>query len=111
MFLEDDVKVDLCITPSLMQRIMDRAAKFKVDDVPKDLQLLPDHMMDWLDETDKENDILPQPAKKTKKGVLLESRFGNKVTTERRMCRVFKGYCIPEATRKNTKWAVSNFQE
>ena len=50
-FSEDDLKADLCIAPSLMQRIMDRAAKFKVDDVPKDLQLLPDHMMDWLDET------------------------------------------------------------
>ena len=36
--------------------------------------------MDWLAET--ENDILPRPAKKTKKGVLLESRLGNKVTTE-----------------------------
>ena len=32
--------------------------------------------MDWLAETDKENDILPPPAKKTKKGVLLESRLG-----------------------------------
>ena len=36
-FSEDDVKADLCITPSLMQRIEDRAAKFKVDDVPRDL--------------------------------------------------------------------------
>ena len=34
---EDDVKADLCITPSFMQRIEDRAAKFKVDDVPRDL--------------------------------------------------------------------------
>ena len=33
-FSEDDVKADLCITPSFMQRIEDRAAKFKVDDVP-----------------------------------------------------------------------------
>ena len=30
-FSEDDVKADLCITPSLMQKIEDRAAKFKVD--------------------------------------------------------------------------------
>ena len=36
-FSEDDVKADLCITPSLMQRIEDRAAKFKVDDVLRDL--------------------------------------------------------------------------
>ena len=36
-FLKDDVKADLCITPSLIQRIKDRAAKFTVDDVPKDL--------------------------------------------------------------------------
>ena len=35
-FSEDDVKADLCITPSLMQRIEDRAAKFKVEDVPRD---------------------------------------------------------------------------
>ena len=93
-----------------MQRIMDRAAKFKLDNVPKDLQLLPDHMMDWVDETDEENDILPPPAKKTKKGVLLESRFGNKVTTEEECAEYSKDF-VPEATRKNTKWAVSNFQE
>ena len=31
------MKADLCITPSLMLRIEDRAAKFKVDDVPRDL--------------------------------------------------------------------------
>ena len=31
------MKADLCITPSLMQRIEDRAAKFKVDDVLRDL--------------------------------------------------------------------------
>ena len=36
-FSVDDVKADLCITPSLMQRIEDRATKFKVDDVPRDL--------------------------------------------------------------------------
>ena len=34
--LEDDVKADLCIAPSLMQRIQDRAAKFEIDNVPKD---------------------------------------------------------------------------
>ena len=39
-FSEDDVKADLCITPSLMQRIEDRAAKFKVDDVMKDLAVM-----------------------------------------------------------------------
>ena len=33
-FSEDDVKAYLCITPSLMQRIKDKAAKCKVDDVP-----------------------------------------------------------------------------
>ena len=31
------MKADLCITPSLMQKIEDRAAMFKVDDVPRDL--------------------------------------------------------------------------
>ena len=36
-FSEDDVKADLCITPSLMQTIGDRAAKFMVDVVPRDL--------------------------------------------------------------------------
>ena len=36
-FSEDDVKADRCITPSHMQRIEDSAAKFKVDDVPRDL--------------------------------------------------------------------------
>ena len=36
-FSEDDVKADPCITPSLMQRIKDRDAKFEVDDVPRDI--------------------------------------------------------------------------
>ena len=35
-FSEDNVKADLCITPSLMQKIEDRATNFKVD-VPRDL--------------------------------------------------------------------------
>ena len=64
------MKADLCITPSHMQRIKNTAAKFKVDDVPKDLQLLLDHMMDWLAETDNKNDILPLPAKKKQGGVV-----------------------------------------
>ena len=34
-FSEDDVKADLYIAPSLMQRMKDRAAKFEVDDVPR----------------------------------------------------------------------------
>ena len=34
-FSEDDVKADLCIAPSFMQRIKDRAAKFEDDDVPR----------------------------------------------------------------------------
>ena len=33
--LEDDVKADLCIAPSPMQRIKDKTAKFKVDNVPR----------------------------------------------------------------------------
>ena len=37
LFSEDNVRADLYITPSLMQRIEDRAAKFKVDDVPREL--------------------------------------------------------------------------
>ena len=33
--LEDDVKADMCIAPSLMQRIKDKAAKFETDNVPR----------------------------------------------------------------------------
>ena len=36
-FSEDDVEINLCITAGLMQRIEDRAAKIKVDAVPRDL--------------------------------------------------------------------------
>ena len=35
--------------------------------------------------------ILPPPAKKTKRGVLLGSRFGNKVTTEDECAEYSKG--------------------
>ena len=35
VFSEDDVKADLFIAPSLTQRMKDKAAKFKVDDVPR----------------------------------------------------------------------------
>ena len=35
--------------------------------------------------------ILPPPAKKTKRGVLLGSRFGNKVTTEDERAEYSKG--------------------
>ena len=55
-FSEDDVKADLCITPSLMQRIEDRAAKFKVDDVPR--------------EADKENDIATACQENQERGVV-----------------------------------------
>ena len=55
-FSEDDVKADLCITPSLMQRIEDRAAKFKVDDVPR--------------EADKENDIGTACQENQERGVV-----------------------------------------
>ena len=34
-FSEDDVKADLYIAPSLMERMKDRGAKFEVDDVPR----------------------------------------------------------------------------
>ena len=37
--------------------------------------------------------ILPPPAKKTKRGVLLGSRFGNKVTTEDERAEYSKGLC------------------
>ena len=66
-------------------------------------------MMDWLAETDKENDILPPPAKKTKNGVLLELQFGNKVTTVAEHADYSKSF-VPKATQNNTKLAVSNFQ-
>ena len=51
-------------------------------------------MTDWLAETDKENDILPLPAKKTKKAMLLESRFGNKVTTEEECASIQRVLCL-----------------
>ena len=108
--LEDDWNAELCrpIAPSIMQRINQAALNFNIKDVPKDLQLLPDDMMDWLE---KENDAVPPPAKKAKaKGVLLESRFGNRVTTEKERAECSKGF-VPKATRDNTKWAVRNFQE
>ena len=37
LFSEDDVEINLCITAGLLQRIEDRAAKIKVDAVPRDL--------------------------------------------------------------------------
>ena len=73
-----------------MQRIEDRAAKFKVGDVPRDLA---DYMMDWLAETDKENDIATT-CQKTKRGVLLGSRFCNKVATEGERAEYSKGLSL-----------------
>ena len=61
--------------------------------LPEVLQLLLDHMMDWLPATD---DILLPSARKTKKGVLLESQFGEKVTMEER-AEYSKGL-VPKAT-------------
>ena len=42
--------------------------------------------MDWLAEADKENDI-------AKRGVLLGSRFGNKVATDDERAEYSKGLC------------------
>ena len=64
------MKADLCTTPSLMQRIKDRAAKFKVDDVSRTWLLIPDYMMDRLPETDKENDIATACQENQERGVV-----------------------------------------
>ena len=55
-FSEDDVKADLCITPSLMQRIEDRAtgSGSRLMMYRGTWLLIPDYMMDRLAEADKE---------------------------------------------------------
>ena len=56
-FSEYDVKADLCITPSLMQRSRTGLQSSRLMMYRGTWLLLPDYMMDWLAETDKENDI------------------------------------------------------
>ncbi len=50
------------------------------------------------------------PTKKANKSVPLESRFGNKPTTEEELAECLKGF-VPKATRESTEWAVRNFQD
>lgn len=64
-FFEDDLRRELCIAPSLMKRINAIADELKIADIPKDLQLLPDDMMGWLEE-EKENALVVPIAKKAK---------------------------------------------
>ncbi len=83
-----------------------------MSDISKEQVILPDELLDWIEE-DKEN-ATGEPQEKVRKvsgdTPVLQSRFENNVTSEQELALCSKGF-IPKATASNTSWAVRNFQQ
>ena len=117
--LECGLATEPVVVSSILEQAKRRARNFNLRDICRDMVLLDDSMLDWLEDPSSVEDAgiekVPTPCKKARKGggivkPLCESkRFGPQVTNKGELEHLSKGF-TPKNTIVNTQWAVRNYE-